>query len=501
MNSEQQVTKPENILYCCEQIRNCERLAVDLYQLDENELMSRAGTEAFLFMQKMFPKVTHIAVFCGAGNNAGDGYVLARLAHEQGLSVTVYQCKEMEELPLEAEYAARMAVAAGVECLAADEPLDSDVELIIDALLGIGLKGPVHGVIATAINQINSSELPVLSLDIPSGLNADTGLVENFCVEATLTLTFIARKAGMYTLDGPDYCGDIYCRTLQLKNILEKIPPYASLLSNHSLPLPLPARRKNSHKGNYGHVVVIGGGPGMPGAVSLVAKAAMRTGAGMVSVATWPEHAKTVLPLIPEAMIWGVQSAKDLSPLLEKASVCVIGPGLGESDWAKDLFLAAITSQLPMVIDASALRLLAEHPQLDDNWVLTPHPGEAASLLSCSSQNVQMDRYGSATAIQQQYGGVVVLKGAGTIIQTAEKNTFVCPKGNPGMASAGMGDVLSGIISALCAQGLSLSDAAKLGVWIHAVAGDAVARTFGEAGLLASDLLDLLPKILNCTHL
>lgn len=500
-NSEQQVTKPENALYCCAQIRECEQQAVDLYQLDENELMSRAGTEAFFFMQKMFPKVTHIAVFCGAGNNAGDGYVLARLAYEHGLSVTVYQCKELEELPFAAEYAARKAVATGVECQAADEPLDSDVELIIDALLGIGLKGPVHGIIATAINQINSSELPVLSLDIPSGLNADTGQVENFCVQATLSLTFIARKAGMYTLDGPDYCGDIYCRTLQLDNIVEKILPYASLLSSASLPLPLTARKKNSHKGDYGHVLIIGGGPGMPGAVSLAAKAAMRTGAGAVSIATWPEHAKNVLPLIPEVMIWGVKSAKDLVPLLEKASVCVIGPGLGESDWAKTLFLAAITSQLPMVIDASALRLLAEHPQVDDNWVLTPHPGEAGSLLSCPSKIIQMDRYGSAAAIQQQYGGVVVLKGAGTVIQTAEKETFICPKGNPGMASAGMGDVLSGIISALCAQGLSLSEAARLGVWIHAFAGDLVARSLGEAGLLASDLLDVLPKILNCTHL
>lgn len=236
----------------------------------------------------------------------------------------------------------------------------------------------------------------------------------------------------------------------------------------------------------------------MPGAVSLAAKAALKTGAGVVTVATWPDYAKSALPLIPEAMIWGVKTAGELMPLLAKATVCVIGPGLGDSDWAKTLFLTAITTQLPMIIDASALRLLSQHPQMDDNWILTPHPGEAASLLSCTARDVQMDRYHAASAIQKQYGGVVVLKGAGTVIQTAEKNIFVCPQGNPGMATAGMGDILSGIIAAFCAQGFTLSDAAKLGVWVHAVAGDKVAEKSGEVGVLASDLLDEIPSILNC---
>lgn len=495
------MTKPENALYRSEQIRACEQQALHSYQLDEHELMSRAGAEAFFFVQNMFPNLNHIAVFCGSGNNAGDGYVFARLAHEHGLSVVVYQCKSLEELPSAAKNAASKAIDAGVDCQSADEPLDNDVELIVDALLGIGLKGPVHGVIATAINQINSSGLPVVSIDIPSGLNADTGQVESFCVKATATLTFIALKAGMYTLDGPDYCGDIHCKSLQLDPLVAHCTPISFLLSEATLPLPLNQRKRNSHKGDYGHVLVIGGGPGMPGAVSLTAKAAMRSGAGAVSIATWPEHAKGVLPLVPEAMIWGVKSAKELNPLLDKATVCVIGPGLGESDWAKTLFLAAITSQLPMVIDASALRLLSEHPQIDDNWVLTPHPGEAGSLLACTSKDVQKDRYQSAMDIQQQYGGVVVLKGAGTVIQSAEKQSFVCPKGNPGMATAGMGDVLSGIIAGICAQGLSLNDAAKLGVWVHAVSGDRIAKRLGEAGILASDLLDILPNILNCTRL
>lgn len=488
---------PENALYCSDQIRACELEAIEAYSLDENELMSQAGTEAFFFILRTYPEIRHIAVFCGAGNNAGDGYVVARLAHEHGLSVVVYQCKAIEDLPSCARHFALLAVAAGVDCQSADEPLDSEIELLVDALLGIGLKGPVHGLIASAISQINASGLPVVSLDIPSGLNADTGQVYNVAVIATRTLTFIALKAGLFTLDGPDYCGEIECRDLQVAPFVAKLAPYATLLSDKSFTLPLPARKKNSHKGDYGHVLVIGGGLGMPGAISLTAKAAMRTGAGAVTVATWPEHVAGLLSFVPEAMVWGVKTAKDLEPLLAKASVCVIGPGLGESEWSKTLFLSAITSQLPMVIDASALKWLAKFPQVDDNWVLTPHPGEAASLLSCASQDVQADRYRAAATLQQQYGGIVVLKGAGSIIQTADKTAFVCPAGNPGMATAGMGDVLSGIIAALCAQGFSLAQAAKLGVWIHALAGDHVAMTQGEAGLLASDLLDLLPHLLN----
>ncbi|MFI4962242.1 MAG: NAD(P)H-hydrate dehydratase [Legionellales bacterium] len=495
------MTKLDNALYRCEQIRSCEQQALVVCQLDESQLMTHAGTEAFNVITKIYPQVQHIAVFCGSGNNAGDGYVFARLAHESGLSIIVYQCKALEDLPPTARHNALLAIAAGVECQPADEPLDSEAELIVDALLGTGLKGPVQGLILSAINQINESGLPVISLDVPSGLNADTGQVEEFGVTATATLTFIGLKSGMFTLDGPDYCGRIYCCNLRLEACLAKCIPFAHLLHEKALPLPLAPRKKNSHKGDFGHVLVIGGGPGMPGAVSLVAHAALRTGAGAVSIATWPDHAKGVLPSIPEAMVWGVENAEDLEPLLAKATVCVIGPGLGDSEWAKTLFLAAITSQLPMIIDASALGLLAAHPQVDDNWILTPHPGEASSLLACSTKAVQTDRYEAVAKIQQQYGGVVVLKGTGTLIKTPEKGTFVCPKGNPGMSSAGMGDVLSGIIAGLCAQGLSLTDSAKVGVWVHAVAGDLVASTLGEAGLLASDLFLVIPKILHNTSL
>lgn len=490
--------KSDNALYHTDQIKACEQQIYQSHHLDETELMHQAGTEAFYFIKRAFPKIKHIAVYCGSGNNAGDGYVVAQLAHEDGYSVTVYQCKSIEDLPYPAQYSALLAIAAGVECQSYEEPLDNDIELIIDALLGIGLTGPVHGAIASAINQINSSGLPVVSLDIPSGLNANTGHVENYCVRANATITFIARKPGLYTADGPDYCGEIHCRYLQLQSNIAKYNPRAALLDSEYLShQPLPPRRKNSHKGDYGHVLVIGGGPGMPGAVALAAKSALRSGAGAVTIATHPEQVTSILPIVPEAMIWGVSISKELEQHLARATVCVVGPGLGDSEWAKSLFLAAMTSQLPMIIDASAIRLLAQHPQVDDNWILTPHPGEAAALLSCSTIEVQNDRFQAVQEIQHQYGGVVVLKGKGTLIQTVERNTFVCSKGNPGMASAGMGDILSGIIAGLCAQGLSLSDAAKLGVLVHAMAGDRAIESVGSVGLLASDLLPIIPSILS----
>ncbi|WED42464.1 NAD(P)H-hydrate dehydratase [Legionella cardiaca] len=484
-------------LYQVEHIRLCEQLAMTDLGLSEDELMERAGFNAFSTLTALYPDVRNLAIFCGSGNNAGDGYVLARLAHEEGYSVVIHQYKTAENLPPAARHAALTAIAAGVVCQCLDESIDSEVELIVDALLGIGLHGDVKGPIATAINQINDSQLPVLAIDIPSGLNADTGCVLGVAVRATTTTTFIGRKLGLMTADGPDHCGKLICHSLGLESCLSSISPAAYVLDEHLRNMLLPARLKNSHKGNFGHVLVIGGGHGMPGSVYLTANAALRVGAGLVTIATRPEHAGHVLPLLPEAMIYGIEEVDELSPLISRATVCVIGPGLGEDEWANALFLKAMTSQLPMIIDASALRILANHSQQDDNWVLTPHPGEAASLLNCSTVEIQKDRYQAVRNLQKQYGGNVILKGVGTLIATDESDMYLCAAGNPGMASAGMGDALNGVIAGLVAQGLSLADAAKLGVWIHATAADIAANALGERGLLASDLMPYLRYQVN----
>lgn len=494
------MSNQKTALYLTEHIRLCEEWALEEQGLAEDELMLRAGTAAFNSLKILYPDVQSIAVFCGGGNNAGDGYVVARLAHEQGFSVVIHAYNPIENLPPAANHAALEAITAGVPFQNLDEGIDSEVELVVDGLLGIGLQGSVHGPIAHAIHLINDSALPVLALDIPSGLDADTGCVLGACITAEVTVTFIAAKVGLYTMDGPDHCGKVVCHSLQLDNCLTTLVPAAYRLDEQLFHGILAPRFKNSHKGLYGHVLVIGGGPGMPGAPYLAALAALRCGAGMVTVATLPEHAQRVLSVLPEALIYGVKDEHELLPLLAKATVCVVGPGLGESKWGASLFRAAIAAQLPLVVDASALRVLAQHPQQDDNWILTPHPGEAASLLACSTAAVQLDRCKAAQLIQEQYGGCVVLKGCGTIINTGEDESYICTAGNPGMSSAGMGDVLSGIIGGLLAQGVPLAEATKLGVWLHARAADEAVTTQGERGLIASDLMPYLRRLVNkCT--
>lgn len=483
-------------LYQTPQIRACEQMAASDLGLTEDELMTRAGASSFFTLNKLFPTVRNIAIFCGSGNNAGDGYVLARLAYEKGYHVTVNQYKSAENLPPTAQRAALQAMAAGVPCQCLDDPIDNDAELIVDALLGIGIKGNVHGPIATAISQMNESGLPILALDTPSGLDADTGRVMGVCVKATATATFIGYKLGLLTLDGPDNCGELVCHNLQLAKCLAKIQPAAYLLNKHYPWGSLASRAKNSHKGMFGHVLIIGGNYGMPGSVAMAANAALRVGAGMVTIATRPEYARQVLPLLPEAMIHGIEDTAMLFPLIARATVCVIGPGLGDDEWGRALFNATLSSQLPMIIDASALRLLAQNPQHDDNWILTPHPGEAASLLHCKTDEIQNDRYQAVIALQDEYGGHVILKGAGSLIASGEE-VSLCQAGNPGMASAGMGDVLSGVVAGLVAQGLLLAEAAKLGVWLHASAGDAAAEEKGERGLIATDLLPYLQRLVN----
>lgn len=491
------MTQSKQALYCTESIRLCERMAKEDLGLSEETLMLRAATAAFRVMATLYPDTRTIAVFCGAGNNAGDGYVLAKLAHQKGFSVFIHAYKPIDELPIIAKQAALAAIAEGVTCQGVDDCIDSDVELIIDALLGIGIKGAVRGSMAQAINLINDAGLPVISLDVPSGLDADTGRVLGVCVQAAVTVTFIASKIGLFTLDGPDHAGKVECDHLQLTSCLKTLQPTAYPLDDSIFQGILKPRKLNSHKGMYGHVLIMGGGPGMPGAVYLAALAALRVGAGMVTIATHPEHVGGVLSLLPEVMIYPIHEVEDLLPLLSRATIGVVGPGLGESPWAQALFQSVISAQLPLVIDASALRMLALYPQQDESWILTPHPGEAASLLSCSTEEIQHDRCHSATLIQHQFGGCVVLKGAGTVIHTSEDKSWICMAGNPGMATAGMGDVLSGVIGGLLAQGLSMDEAAKLGVWVHAHAADEAVLKQGERGLIASDLMPYLRRQIN----
>lgn len=258
----------------------------------------------------------------------------------------------------------------------------------------------------------------------------------------------------------------------------------------------LPHRERTAYKGDFGHVLVIGGDYGMGGAVRMAGEAAARSGAGLVSVATRTQHIDIVSVMRPELMCHGITKATELKKLIDRATVIVLGPGLGQSDWSQELFHYALIADLPKVLDADALNLLSKQPQKHENWILTPHVGEAARLLKTTTENIQANRPAAVTQLQHQYGGVAVLKGTGTLVCSANNAIGICKAGNPGMASGGMGDVLSGVIGGLLAQGLTLKQAAEMGVCVHATAGD-LAAAKGERGMLALDLMPFLRQLVN----
>ena len=469
-------------------------------------LMCRAGAAAFDLLLQFWPLLGHtdnacVHVVCGAGNNGGDGLVLARLAHEQSLPVTVHFLGEKEKLHGEALAAWRDAEVAGVAIVPVDVATSLTDGVVVDALLGIGLQGNVRENAAMVIDWMNASQLPILALDVPSGICSDTGKVLGKAVKADKTITFIAAKRGLYTGEAVEYTGDILLDDLDVPaRYFSQAGETVEVLQRENLRSLLPQRTRNAHKGKFGHVLIVGGNEGMAGAALMAAIAAARSGAGLVSVATIPAHVSAMVSRQPEIMAHGVMNVHDLKPLLERASVVVVGPGLGRSPWAEQMLYQACSSGLPLVLDADALNLLAQNrviqPPFPETWILTPHPGEAARLLGNTTENINEDRFAAAMQLREKYAATVVLKGAGSIIACG-KGLALCPYGNPGMASGGMGDVLSGVLGGLLAQGLSISDAAGLGVTVHACAADKLALEYGERGLLATDLVPVVRQLLN----
>ena len=480
-------------LYLTTQVRELDRIAIQELGIQGFELMSRAGYEVFQWFRKKWPDTQSVAVFCGAGNNAGDGYIIAGLALEAGLKVSVYSLSDPANLKGDALAACQSYVDAKGEIISFQGDEVIDVDVIVDALLGTGLDRPVTGLYALAIQIINKASARVIAVDSPSGLNADTGNVLGCAVKADCTVTFIGLKQGLFSGQAADYCGEISYTSLAVPDtIFQQVAPSAFRVVNS----PLPRRERCSHKGNYGHVLIVGGDRGYTGAARLAGEAALRMGAGLVSVATRTEHAGLMNLGRPELMCHGVENAGQLRLLIEKASVVVIGPGLGQSNWAHELFMATVKAQKPLIIDADGLNLLARSPVSNPEWILTPHPGEAARLLGYSTAEVQQDRFASVTAIRAKYDGIAILKGAGTLISSKDE-IAVSTTGNPGMASGGMGDVLAGVIAGLLAQGCSLKNAAQQGVHIHGLAADLAADKEGERGLLASDLMPYLRFLVN----
>ena len=489
-------------LYRARQSREMDRRAIDS-GIPGFELMCRAGEAAFAQLQRRWPQARRIEVFCGGGNNGGDGYVVAALAKQAGLAVRLWALSN--KLKGDAAQVAGMARDAGVDIEPWQGEPPEDGAVVVDALLGTGFSGALREDYAQAIAAINAAAAPVLAIDVPSGLSADTGMHGGDAVRASLTVSFIAWKCGLFTGMAPEHCGDLLLEDLALPGELyTAFPPAARRIDLDARLRDWGPRPLASHKGYFGHVLVMGGDYGTAGAVMLAASAAARCGAGLTSCATHPEHLAAILAQRPEVMVHPLDDSPDLAALVAKASVLVIGPGLGQGSWGQALLAQALAADKPLVMDADALNLIASQAeayhlqcaaQPGRVRVMTPHPGEAARLLDCSVADLQADRFHACRELARRYQAVVLLKGAGTLIDDAQQ-CWVNEGGNPGMASGGMGDVLSGIIAALLAQGLSASDACCLGAAVHARAADRAAQR-GQRGLLAMDVVEQLRGVIN----
>ncbi|MGV8843110.1 MAG: NAD(P)H-hydrate dehydratase [Pseudomonas sp.] len=511
------------------------------------ELMQRAAHAAWRALRRRWPQTRALSVLAGRGNNAGDGYLIAALARRAGWSAQVLAVGEPAQLQGDAALAHAAALAAGVAVQpwcpgvelaaqishaapitlaepaeptaqvdhgragsdaesgvsiqpeASDEPgaRDAAIEcVLVDALLGTGLAGAVREPYAEAIGQLNASGLPVLAVDIPSGLCADSGSILGVAVQAELTVSFIGLKIGLLTGEGPAMVGELVFADLHADpELLAQMPALAERLAPSNLSVLAP-RPRTVHKGQLGHVLVVGGDHGFGGAALLAAQSALRAGAGLVSLATRGAHVPAALARCPELMTLSVASANQLLALAEQASVLVIGPGLGQAAWGRSLLSLAAHCRVPQVWDADALNVLALGAvSLPLGCVITPHPGEAARLLGVSTAQVQADRPAAARALAEKYQAVAVLKGAGTLIAAPGGALVLCDRGHPAMASAGLGDVLSGLLGALLAQGLEAFATAQLAVWLHASAGEQLGSA--GRGLLASALLPLIRQLLE----
>ena len=486
----------QRFLYSAEASRQLDQIAIQQFNIPGYTLMTRAGEAVFHHLQDTYPLCRRILVCCGAGNNAGDGYVVARLAQNAGMHVDVVSLVDAEKLSGDALTAYQNWKSLGHQLRPFSIELIESAYVVVDALLGTGIERDVTAEWLELIEAINRSSVHVIAVDIPSGLDANTGTVRGAAVEANSTVSIIALKKGLFTHQAADYCGQLVFDDLGVdKKAYQQLDADACLLNESQRVKYLPPRKASSYKGCHGHVLVIGGNKGMAGAVRLAAESSLRAGAGLVTVLTRVEHVSAVVSACPELMVLGLESAHIPPSLLQKASCIVIGPGLGQDEWSNQLLGQVLQTSIPKVIDADALNLLSSADGPREDWVLTPHPGEAAQLLDTAISDIQSNRYASVTLLQQTYGGVAVLKGSGSLIKS-EGSLSVCPYGNPGMATAGMGDVLTGVLGAFIAQGMALAVAAEMAVLVHAQAGD-MAAADAPRGLKSSDLFSCIRQLVN----
>jgi len=473
---------------------------------DGAPLMARAGSAAALLARELIGERPEGSARCvllvaGPGNNGGDAFEAAARLKQDGLTVAMVFAGEKSKLPADALRAHEKWEAAGGS-ISNSIPAapESQWDLIIDGLFGIGLARPLAGIHAALVERINAlaaSGVPVLALDIPSGIHSDTGAVMGIAVHASHTLTFIARKPGLLTLDGPDHCGRLHCNELGIDAAALRAAD-GFVLSDAVLSA-VPRRACNFHKGMAGEVGVIGGTDGMVGAALLSGRAALHSGAGKVFIGLLADPALAVDLQQPELMMRTPEQA------MAASSVVLVGPGMGTGGHAAAILRKALVAGKPLVLDADALNLIGADTTLaaitaerTAATLMTPHPAEAARLLAITTADVQRDRIAAATLLAKRYGSIVVLKGNGSLIADRHGGWWINPTGNPGMASAGMGDVLGGLLASLIAQRVEPLAATQLATWLHGAAGDDLAAAgHGPIGITASDVIRQIRIKLN----
>lgn len=475
-------------VYRTEDIRRIEAAA--FARTPPEPLMERAGLAAAECLRERLGGGQRVLLLAGPGNNGGDAFVAARHLRQWWVDTRVVFTGTADRLPADAKLAFEAWLAAG-GTVTADWPADFKPDVVADGLFGIGLRRPLDERHAALVARLASSGASIVTLDVPSGLHADTGQALGPTVRADVTLTFLALKPGLLTLDGPDHCGEIRVAPLGLD--AEAVMPAAGhVIDAGYVRAALPRRRRNAHKGHFGDVGIVGGAPGMAGAAWLAGRAALHLGAGRVFVGALDPDAPRLDARYPELML---RAAADVVTL-DRPGALVAGPGLGRSEAARALLETLLTHEVPLVLDADALNLVAEHDALATALrarraatLITPHPAEAGRLLQAGTADVQADRVASALRLADTFRAFVVLKGAGSVCAAPDGAWWINTTGNPGMAAAGMGDVLAGMLGALLAQGAPARDALLGGVHLHGLAGDAVARRHGgPLGVLASEV-------------
>ncbi|QKI88521.1 NAD(P)H-hydrate dehydratase [Thiomicrorhabdus xiamenensis] len=499
-------------LFSAQQSRQIDRFAIQSLNMPGILLMKRAAWHAFQTTQAFYPDIRKLDILCGTGNNGGDGFALAQFAQLQGKEARIWLLGDAQKIQHDALTTFKEAQALGIPIQSISKypsaQTHHEKRLIIDALFGTGLDRPLSAELQTLIQAINEKDLPVIALDTPSGLDSDSGRILGAAIQAQHTCSFITYKIGQFTLHGRDLCGQIHFFDLGLpddayrQNLADSIGMHGMRYWRDKIPKP----DSTHHKGRAGVDLLIGGNSQMEGALQIAASGSLHCGAGLVHI--YSPHSG-YLRDIPEIQCHAPENS-DLKTLIAKADAIAIGPGLGQNDWARQSLRELIENahNKTLILDADALNLLAQKDDSEiaairktlqqghNEWILTPHPGEAARLLNCSVEDIQNDRAHAIRQLQQKYGGIVVLKGNGSLIFDG-KQMELCPDGNPGMAVGGMGDLLSGIICALAAQNKNPFTAACLGVYLHANAGDKAAETFGLAGVTPSRMLDSIGKLLE----